>query len=578
MSPCGRKTSRNDISERARSIPRALASTSSVDSERGPWASTTVVDRLVATPHHVTPVATSGAATSSPRITHRVRRARWRGHGRMTRSARRWLLGGRSPTAGTCPVTGGSSCCGRSLPSPTLGRSMARHYGGQRECADPVGRSLGWPDVRPDDLPDRQHLRARTRRARRGGDRQCAGRRHRSRDRRRGGGARCGEGVDDPRGRGALCGDLLGDGPCGRDLRWVGREHRGRGRCVRGGRAVRREGARRPAGRGVRARPARHGRPLRGPPGAERPVLGTLPGARHPRRPAHDEHLPRCVGAPRPRRHRPRGDPAWARPVPRGVPVRPPRGPGGVPGGCADRTRRGSHRVTHPVGQLLRGPPPRRLRRSGPQPRGPRVRERGRDLFAVRGRRVRCRGRRAARSRCDRCADPFRARLGRGHRGRRRHGRRPSAGHARRHHRRRRPLRGGLPLRLQPRARAGDLRRPRQPGRSPRSSPTSVHAPRPTSPSWPTGSSASAESRPAEPAAPRPATAAAAGARAVRDQVAGGARWTSTGGRGQKVGRRRAAMSSVHPVATTTTNVSAMHQSSRPGQVSLPGRSRVTAA
>ena len=110
-----------------------------------------------------------------------------------------------------------------------------------------------------------------------------------------------------------------------------------------------------------------------------------LPHRRHARRPAHDEHLPRRVGVPRPRRRRRRPRRGGAGRVPRGLPLGPAR----------RRRRRTARppRIAHDGGErgladalrlVLRRPAPARVadarRRRGRRP----LRQRGRDLRAVR--------------------------------------------------------------------------------------------------------------------------------------------------------------------------------------------------
>ena len=161
---------------------------------------------------------------------------------------------------------------------------------------------------------------------------------------------RAGEGVDDPHrhrpGRGAL---------------------RGHGRCDRGVRAAR------PPTRS-RASPASAGRPPTsagssttssapcspttcGPPASvfrcaarhRGPAHRPLPDRRHARRRAHDEHLPRRLGVPRPRGRRRRPDRGGPGHLPRGLPLRPARGAGGVLEGEPDRPRRRPPGQPHPV-------------------------------------------------------------------------------------------------------------------------------------------------------------------------------------------------------------------------------------
>ena len=97
--------------------------------------------------------------------------------------------------------------------------------------------------------------------------------------------------IDTERARRALPGARVG----GRDERRVGGQHDVRRRQLRRTGGLHRQGHRRRARRGVRPRPARR---RRGVP-ARRPVAGDADRAlhhrRHPRRPAHDEHLPRGV-------------------------------------------------------------------------------------------------------------------------------------------------------------------------------------------------------------------------------------------------------------------------------------------
>ncbi len=120
-----------------------------------------------------------------------------------------------------------------------------------------------------------------------------------------------------------------------------------------------------------------------------RPAHRALPHPGHARRPAHHEHVPRRVGAARPRRHRRGAHHARQDPLPRGLPLRSARGPGGVPGGGGHRARGRPQGLAHAVGSLLRGAASQGLPRPGRASRGHPLRQRGGDLRALRGRRLR---------------------------------------------------------------------------------------------------------------------------------------------------------------------------------------------
>ena len=169
----------------------------------------------------------------------------------------------------------------------------------------------------------------------------------------------------------------------------VGGQHGGRRRVVRRPGRLHRPGARRRARDGLRPRPQVARRHLHVAAGRRRTVHRPLHDHRHERRAADDEHLPRCVVDALPRPPRPRPDRGVGGDLPRGVPVRPARGQGRLPGGGRGRARRRPEGRAQPVRQLLRRPPPRRLPaargRGGRHP----LRQRGRDHRALRGRHVR---------------------------------------------------------------------------------------------------------------------------------------------------------------------------------------------
>ena len=114
-----------------------------------------------------------------------------------------------------------------------------------------------------------------------------------------------------------------------------------------------------------------------------------VPHRGHAGRAAHDEHLPRRVVAARPGR-RGRGDgAAGPRRLPRGLPLRPAAGQGGLlQGGCAG-PQGGREGVADAVRLVLRRPPPRRLLPARRVGGGPALRQRGRAEGALPGRRLR---------------------------------------------------------------------------------------------------------------------------------------------------------------------------------------------
>ena len=110
-----------------------------------------------------------------------------------------------------------------------------------------------------------------------------------------------------------------------------------------------------------------------------------LPHRRHARRAAHDEHLPRRVRrSSAPKTSTPTWSAAAPGRVPRGLPLGPPGGQGGVPQGGAHRARGRQRSVAHAVRLLLRRPAPARVARPRRGRRRRAVRERSRDLRAVR--------------------------------------------------------------------------------------------------------------------------------------------------------------------------------------------------
>ena len=142
------------------------------------------------------------------------------------------------------------------------------------------------------------------RRLRRAGNRQRHRRRHLPRRRRLPRPARPGDqGQHDADRRGARRDALRRDGAGHRGLRRLVRQHHGGRRLVRRQGRLYRQGARRPAGRGVRPRPQgdrRVVRRRRRTPARDR----ALPDPGDARRAAHHEHLSRRLHRPRPGRHR----------------------------------------------------------------------------------------------------------------------------------------------------------------------------------------------------------------------------------------------------------------------------------
>ena len=223
-------------------------------------------------------------------------------------------------------------------------------------------------------------------------------------------------------------------------------------RRARRPRRLHRPGRRRPARRGLRARhPLGRGRVHHARAADVERADRALPGPRHARRAADDEHLPRRrpASARRRRSTRRRSRSAailylegylWDPETPRAAMER----------AIDDRPRGGPQGRLHAVRQLLHRPPPRRLQRADRQrPDRHLVRQRGRDLGADRRgrfrgggrarrrRRVPTAGRHPQREGRDRGLRAASARRGAGRAGRR----------GGRHDRRRRPVRGRLPRR-----------------------------------------------------------------------------------------------------------------------------------
>ena len=169
-----------------------------------------------------------------------------------------------------------------------------------------------------------------------------------------------------------------------RDERRLGGQHDVRRRQLRRACGLHRQGLRRrPRGR-LRARPQRRRRRLPPRRAASRHADGAVHHRRHGRRPAHDEHLSRCVQPPVGRRPRRGDDRRRCRAVHGGLPVRPRRRQEGVPAGRGRGPRQRAQGLVDAVGLVLRRPPPARLRRPRARRGGHPVRQRRRAVLAVR--------------------------------------------------------------------------------------------------------------------------------------------------------------------------------------------------
>ena len=132
-------------------------------------------------------------------------------------------------------------------------------------------------------------------------------------------------------------GDLLGDGPGGRGVRRLGRQHHCRRGEPRSARSLHRQGQGRPAWPGLCPRHPRRRRDFRDDTGRRRRADRTLLCAGDARRRAHHEHLPRRRPGSASRRHRRRHDRGERHHLSRRLFVGPKERQGRVPQGGEDR-------------------------------------------------------------------------------------------------------------------------------------------------------------------------------------------------------------------------------------------------
>ena len=150
-------------------------------------------------------------------------------------------------------------------------------------------------------------------------------------------------------------------------------------------RRLHREGARRRVRPGLRARHPRRRGALRDPARHGRRPPGPLPHPRHARRTPDDVNLPRGLRRAGARGHRRGPRRARGGDLPRGLPLGPAAGQGGLPGRDGRRAARRPPGGPHALGRVLRGAPPRQVPRAG-QRRGQHpFRERGRAALALPG-------------------------------------------------------------------------------------------------------------------------------------------------------------------------------------------------